>query len=96
MAELSIETATYCASNEFFETSVDGHKIRFERSYSGNYPYDWTCTCKGSKPCKHIALVKEEGLRCGWNGEMDPTLKVAPDGTCPDCGGPVRATRVGV
>ena len=98
MGDLTIETATYCASAESFETEMDGHKIRWERVYGRGYQYDWTCTCPKGKGglCKHIKTVKMEGLRCGWNEELEPTAKPAPDGTCPDCGGPTKSTRVGV
>lgn len=107
MGDLTIETATYCATNEFWETEVVGstgkpYKVRFERTLNGLYQYDWTCTCPAFQHrgrrlyCKHIEDVKAGGQRCGWNKELEPFVRAAEDGTCPSCGGPVKHTRVGV
>lgn len=90
--DFTIEVAWTCASNEYWETTVQGSKgdlytVRFgllseaeadERRVS----HDWQCECQGYRfrgTCKHIAQVKASGARCGWNGAIDPGLTPAID-----------------
>ncbi len=107
MSDLSLETAYTCLTNYGWQTIVTGsgdktYAVRWQHMPPNHEcQYDWTCTCDSykfgrGKYCKHIATVKASGMRCGWNGELEPTLKPKEDGTCPCCGGETRTERVGV
>ena len=109
MPDLDIVGAWVCATNTYWEHEVKSSRggevytVKFEhRPWPHEVQYDYTCTCKAftfgkGKYCKHIDQVKH--LRCGWNGELEPTAEApAKDGhhICPDCDGPVEAVKVGV
>lgn len=104
MPDLTIEVAATCSTNESWSTQVKGSKgdlytVRFCRQFTGPVQYDYECSCKANsiyhQRCKHIEQVIAEKRRCGWNAELEPTLK-APDGKCPQCGADVAHIRVGV
>jgi hypothetical protein len=106
MPDLTVETAYTCLTNEHWVRKVAGsdgstHTVRFCRQPHGPVQYDYECSCLGFKyrrTCRHIRQVDSE--RCGWNAGLEVTLEPdhAANGEpiCPNCGGPVRAVRVGV
>lgn len=108
MPDLTRMFAWTCCTNTWWTHKVQGSKGAEYMVTFGPMPpthkvqYDYTCTCKayefGSGAyCKHITQVRK--LRCGWNGELEPTAQVLTrDGehSCPDCGGPVESIAVAV
>jgi hypothetical protein len=109
--DLTIETAYTCRTNIYWSTKVDSSRItkppytvRWEVTPEKEAQYGWTCTCPHYQhrqtPCRHIRQVMVSGQRCGWNAALDPGVEpVRPlegEPTCPGCGGPVEAVRVGV
>lgn len=105
MPDLTIQSGFWCASNEYWEARFpkskgDGHYlVRWMYTPFGDYQYGWDCECPGFKyntrhECKHTKAA--EGMRCGWNAEMEPGMVPDPGPKCPMCGGPVKGFRVGV
>jgi len=107
MPDLTIETYSWCKSNEVWERKVSGSKGQFHTVSYGKLsnPKDcshgYVCDCLSfkfhpHKPCKHILVVQNE--RCSWNveacwGSAEPR---SADGKCPKCGGELTGIRVGV
>lgn len=85
---------------------VTSHDVRYgeldqDEQHKQGCQYGFTCTCYGficRGYCKHI---KAEAKRsCRWNAVLDPSdlpdRAMNGEPYCPDCGGPVKAIRVGV
>lgn len=109
MPDLTIESAWTCATNERWETTVEGSKgetyrVAWERLYGAQAArvgaqFGWTCSCKGfgfRGTCRHVDAVEAEGKRCGWNAHLEPTEEPDENGCCPGCGGNLVAYRVAV
>ena len=107
MPDLTIHTAYVCASTQNWSCTVTGSRgdeytVTFGPAGPNSvYLYEWNCTCNAGRfgrRCKHVDRAR--GRWCGWNAEADPSLRPDRHGeaelTCPSCGGPVVAVRVGV
>lgn len=97
MADLNIETARWCQSNEIDSTVINGYTLTYGKHNPGPYSANWDCNCKGyqfRKTCKHIAEAEEK--RCGFGWEAAAGSPIDMGKTCPSCGGPTCAMRYAV
>jgi len=93
MPDLTEETFWLCASAHAWETTINGHVVRYGYQARGPVQYDYACDCKGftyRRRCRHIDEAKT--AHCKWHQFIDggePTV----EHHCPRCGGPVTAER---
>ena len=94
MSDLTLESARWCQTNEFYGDVVRGYVVTYGASNPGPHQCNWHCTCKGfqfRKTCKHIEEAKAD--RCGYGWEAAAGSPIEMGMTCPKCGGPTSTVR---
>lgn len=98
MTDLTLHSTWLCATNVYWETTVQGSKGAEYTVHWGRYSEalqdrfgvqnGWQCSCKGFKfrsTCKHVEHVKANNDRCAWNAELDVTAEAGSDSNGDPC-----------
>jgi hypothetical protein len=98
MPDFDLVATWLCASNTYWETTVQGssgdeyvvHWGLFPESLQERFccQHGWQCTCKGFKfraTCRHVKAVEADDPRCAWNAELEPGAECAHDSNDDPC-----------